>query len=210
MFLLILGCVGFNLTWCSHPVVITPSPDLPRTRHQGGKCGSLEKSVFGLLVSKPCVMESRCFSGKDVQKMCYSGDKVRHSTLGTGFSGISHPLIGSQLYCMPATCSVAQSYLTLSDPMDCSPPGSSVHGIFQARILEWVAISYSSGSYQSRDQTCISCIDTLRLSHLGSLRALLMPILEVISILEIINTRRVLRGSLGCAYRLQAATYLRV
>ena len=35
---------------------------------------------------------------------------------------------------------VAQSYLTLSDPMDCSPPGSSVHGIFQARVLEWVAI----------------------------------------------------------------------
>ena len=38
-------------------------------------------------------------------------------------------------------CSVTQSYLTLCDPMDCSLPGSSVHGIFQARILEWVAIS---------------------------------------------------------------------
>ena len=37
---------------------------------------------------------------------------------------------------------VAQSCPTLSDPMDCSPPGSSVHGIFQARVLEWVAISY--------------------------------------------------------------------
>ena len=36
-------------------------------------------------------------------------------------------------------CSVAQSYLTLCDPMDCTPPGSSVHGIFQVRILEWVA-----------------------------------------------------------------------
>ena len=39
--------------------------------------------------------------------------------------------------------SVTQSCLTLCDPTDCSPPGSSVHGIFQARILEWVAISYS-------------------------------------------------------------------
>ena len=39
---------------------------------------------------------------------------------------------------------VAQSYLTLSDPMDCSPPGSSVHGIFRARVLEWVAIAFSS------------------------------------------------------------------
>ena len=37
----------------------------------------------------------------------------------------------------------AQSYLTLSDPMDCSLPGSSVHGIFQARVLEWVAIAFS-------------------------------------------------------------------
>ena len=41
---------------------------------------------------------------------------------------------------------VAQLYLTLCEPMDCSPPGSSVHGIFQARILEWVAISFSRGS----------------------------------------------------------------
>ena len=40
---------------------------------------------------------------------------------------------------------VAQSCPTLSDPMDCSPPGSSIHGIFQARVLEWVAIAFSSG-----------------------------------------------------------------
>ena len=38
---------------------------------------------------------------------------------------------------------VAQSYLILSDPVDCSPPGSSVHGIFQARVLEWGAIAFS-------------------------------------------------------------------
>ena len=38
---------------------------------------------------------------------------------------------------------VTQSCLTLSDPMDCSPPGSSLHGIFQARVLEWVAIAFS-------------------------------------------------------------------
>ena len=40
---------------------------------------------------------------------------------------------------------VAQSCLALSDPMDCSLPGSSVHGIFQARVLEWVAIAFSEG-----------------------------------------------------------------
>ena len=50
----------------------------------------------------------------------------------------------------------AQSCLTLCDPMDCSPPGSYVYGISQARILEGVAISYSRGSSQTRDQTNIS------------------------------------------------------
>ena len=42
---------------------------------------------------------------------------------------------------------VAQSCLTLLDPMDCSPPGSSVHGIFQARVLEWGAIAFSTMKY---------------------------------------------------------------
>ena len=52
----------------------------------------------------------------------------------------------------------AQLCLTLCDPMDCSPPGSSAHGISQARILEWVAMSFSRGSSHPRDQTNISCI----------------------------------------------------
>ena len=51
-----------------------------------------------------------------------------------------------------------QSRLTLCDPRDCSPPGSSVHGIIQARILEWVAIFFSRGSSWRREQTCVSCI----------------------------------------------------
>ena len=53
---------------------------------------------------------------------------------------------------------VAQSCPTLCDPMDCSPPGSSVHRIFQTRILEWVAISFSRRSSQPRDQTQVSYI----------------------------------------------------
>ena len=57
-----------------------------------------------------------------------------------------------------AVCMHAQSCLTLFDPMGCSLPASSIHGIFQARILEWVATSFSRGSSQPRDQTCISCI----------------------------------------------------
>ena len=52
---------------------------------------------------------------------------------------------------------VAQSCLTLCNPKDCSPPGSYVHGILQARILEWVAVSFSRGSSWPRDQTWVSC-----------------------------------------------------
>ena len=48
--------------------------------------------------------------------------------------------------------------LTLWDPMDCSPPGSSVHGILQARILEWVAMSFSRQSSQPRDRTHVSYV----------------------------------------------------
>ena len=55
-------------------------------------------------------------------------------------------------------CLVTSSCLIVSDPMDCSPPGSSVHWISQARILEQVAISFSRGSSQPRDGTCLSCL----------------------------------------------------
>ena len=54
--------------------------------------------------------------------------------------------------------SVAQSYPTLCDPMDCSPPGSSVHGILQARVLKWVAIPFSRESSQPRDWIQVSCL----------------------------------------------------
>ena len=64
-------------------------------------------------------------------------------------------------------CTSAQSFrscLTLCDPVDCSPPGSSVRGVLQERILEWVAISFSRGSSQPRDRAQVSHIaDTLSL-----------------------------------------------
>ena len=72
---------------------------------------------------------------------------------------------------------VTQLCPTLCDPMDCSLPGSSTHGIFQARILEWVAISFSRGTSWPRDRSQVSCIvgrhfivwatrDSLRLASL--------------------------------------------
>ena len=53
---------------------------------------------------------------------------------------------------------VAQLSPTLCDPMDCSPPGSSVHGILQARTLGWVAVSFFRGSSPLRDRTWVSHI----------------------------------------------------
>ena len=47
--------------------------------------------------------------------------------------------------------------LTLCDPLDGGPPGCSVHGIYQTRILKWIAIFYSRGSSRPRNQTCVSC-----------------------------------------------------
>ena len=60
-------------------------------------------------------------------------------------------------YAPGCCCWVGQSCPTLWDPTDYSPPGSSIHGISQARILDWAAISYSTGSFQHRDQTPVSC-----------------------------------------------------
>ena len=60
---------------------------------------------------------------------------------------------------------VARSCLTLCDPMDCNPPGSSVHGILQARTLEWVAISSSKWYSWPRDRTCLFYIGRQILYH---------------------------------------------
>ena len=76
------------------------------------------------------------------------------------------------MLCLKVKVLLAQLCLTLCDPMDCSPPDSSDHGIFQARILEWVAISFSRGFFRPSDRTWVSCIAGrffYRLSHQGCL-----------------------------------------
>ena len=65
----------------------------------------------------------------------------------------------SESFCMDL-CALSCVWL-FCDPMDCSPPGFSVTGIFQARILEWFAISYSRGSSQPRDRTWISLVSCI-------------------------------------------------
>ena len=70
-------------------------------------------------------------------------------------------LSGKESICLPMQESgllVTQSSLNLCNPMDCSLPGSSVHGLLKARILEWVAVPFSKGSSWPRDWTQVSCI----------------------------------------------------
>ena len=67
------------------------------------------------------------------------------------------------------------SRVQLCDPMDCNLPGSSVCGIFQARILEWVAISFSRGSSRPRDWTRVSCIVGRRFTIWATREAVLFP-----------------------------------
>ena len=75
----------------------------------------------------------------------------------TSLVGWGLQLLGWRQYLYVCACSVSESCLAL-DPMDYSPPGSSVHGILQARILEWVVISLSKRSFGPRERTHVSLV----------------------------------------------------
>ena len=81
---------------------------------------------------------------------------------------------------------VTQSYPALCNPMDCSLPGSSIHGIFQARVLEWVATSFSRGSSWPRDWTQVSRIAgrhfTTQVCHIAGRRFTVWATREVLTI----------------------------
>ena len=72
-------------------------------------------------------------------------------------ANFNHTIQCYQLCVGVCGCSIFQSCPTLCNPADCSPPGSSVHGILQVRMLEWLAISFSRGASQPRDGNCVSC-----------------------------------------------------
>ena len=68
----------------------------------------------------------------------------------------------SVIHIYASACILSQSVVSdCLQPMDCRAPGSSIHGVFQARILAWVAIFSSRGSYPPRDQTHVSCISCI-------------------------------------------------
>ena len=92
---------------------------------------------------------------------------------------VSFPCIPAGLVKRKCSCErkereVAQSCPTLCNPVDCSLPGFSVHGILQARILEWAAISFFRGSSQPRDRTRVSCIVDRRFTVWATREALML------------------------------------
>ena len=102
--------------------------------------------------------------------------QIRLSDYTFTFTSILHLSLYLSVY-IPLKCKVksesevAQSCPTLCDPMDCSLSGSSIQGVFQARVLEWGAISFSRGSSRPRYRTWVSCIVSRHfycLSHQGS------------------------------------------
>ena len=131
------------LTWSCHSVMKS------RWRNPNCKCGSFTENVYvqGIMVSD---MFFKFLPLETLMHLCKSYNK-----------------------CCVHACQVASvmsdSFVT---PMDCSPPGSSVHGVLQARILECVAISSSRGSSPPRDQTCVSylCLLHLPLEPPGNLK----------------------------------------
>ena len=83
-----------------------------------------------------------------------SATKTKLNTKGDILRVFCHYSLQCSSWCLcESETEVAQSCPTLCDPMDCSLPSSSVHEIFQAIVLEWIAISFSRGSSRSRDRT---------------------------------------------------------
>ena len=97
-----------------------------------------------------------------------------------------------------ATAAEKGSVMTLRDPMHCSPPGSSVHGLLQARILEQVTISFSKGSSQPRDGTWVSCICCFGRQFLYYEHYLGSPCLLLRCSHRVTNYLDLLQTELGC------------
>ena len=111
-----------------------------------GSVNRLIKLQRGVSLSSPC--------SRGTYNHAEEGTGMREKTQNQTVSG-----------CQPHVCICAQLHLTLCDSMDSRLPGSTVHGIFQARILEWAAVSFSRGPSWSRDWTHIICISRWNLYH---------------------------------------------
>ena len=104
-------------------------------------------------------LQRGCLGQNTAASLCQYGGlgwKRIHWEVGIDLYSLLYTKQTTRTPCIQCVCVCCR--VRLCDPMDCSPPGSSVHGILQARILVWVAISSSKGSSQPRDQTYVSCV----------------------------------------------------
>ena len=109
------------------------------------KCPSPSNHYWAMILEASCWSKYPLFSQTGTRLLCkFNLDKYKMSSSSSSMHDRS-----------------LQSCPALSDPMDYSPPGSSVHGIFQERILEWITISFSRGYSWSRDSTQISYVSCI-------------------------------------------------
>ena len=142
------------------------------------RAGGVHQFFCGTFVCPACVL----FPTGGLRLMCLASGVFSHSTSGkalsisftlrhkwpiklnrillaaSSFTYLILVLMANTQTSVSPCVLVARSCPTLFDPLECSLPGSSVHGILQARMLEWVAIPFSRGSSSSRDQTRVFCI----------------------------------------------------
>ena len=117
-----------------------------RHKHQGRRPLSIGKNIFLVY----CLGNDVFLFYKVTLKKEWQGDVIRIN--------LAELYLWLNIILSTVLCLDAQSCPCLCGPVDCSLPGSSAHGILQARILEWGALSYSRGSSWPRDRVCISCV----------------------------------------------------
>ena len=127
-----------------------------------------------MLYTGPCLSEIVGFKNRKLLSFPARSSPGLYQTTSLVVHRLSMPLKKE------SESEVVQSYLTLCDPMDCSLSGSSIHGIFQAKVLEWVAISFSRGSSQLRYQTWVS--------HIVGRRFTVWVTREVLPLKKVLNT----------------------
>ena len=139
---------GQRLEWCC------PQPRNTEDRQQTAEAGKRRGILLPRVLSGSAALLTPSFSDIFIIVWLSPFSYLNHLTI---YSSMDHQ---TSVYWSFTTCvharSVAQLCQTLCHPMDCSLPSSSVHGILQARILEWVAMSFSNRSAQPRDWTQVS------------------------------------------------------
>ena len=123
-------------------------------------------SLLYVTMKHKCETAWSCLRAQEAQILAFKANSTLSSTISDSWlSAPIYPNMWNHTLCwqyrLQYTCMCArslQSHPTLCGYMDCSLPGSSVHGMSRARILEWVAISSSRGSSWARGQACISCL----------------------------------------------------